>query len=108
MIGLPALFAVADYPDSGGFLVVDSQPDRIVLGVLQCLAGQQPVGTGAVVIEPLGVQRHLVVEPRRLGHAAHHRGFERLSHLFHDPAEEFQSVASDDLLHVFVRMAPSD
>ena len=60
------------------------------------------------MIEAFAVQRHLKIEPGRLGHAADHGCDKRLWHLFHDSAEEIQGVSADDLLDVFVGMAPAD
>ena len=107
-VRLPSLFAVADDSDTGCFLVVDRQPHRIVLGVAQRVSGQRPVGASVVMVEALAVDRLLMVEPRRLGHAADHGGDERFRHLLHDPAEEVQGVAADNLLDVFVRVSPPD
>ena len=107
-VGLPALFATADYAAASRFLVVDRQPNGVVLGLTQRLARKQPVRTGAVVVEAFVVQRRLPVEPGRLGQAAHHRGYERLGHLGHDPAEQVQSVSADDVLNIDVRITPAD
>ena len=70
------MLAVADHIDSGLGLVMDRNTDGIILRLLQQLTIEKPRRTLAMDLFASGIQRELLLQPRRLGQATHDRGHE--------------------------------